>query len=169
QLSGDWYEVARAPDVDNTQCPKYELPSTPDADNYIDIKLEYVSGSSGDAESESGRFPWDDDTKNGIFSWSIGGISKLPVTFKVVDADSTSYVFLCGYMGIAPVPLFKILTRQRELSDAQKTNVQQRFNDFGQTATLVWVEQNEEKCNSAMRATGGSLLLLLVVAVLLRR
>ncbi|KAH8297496.1 hypothetical protein KR044_013241, partial [Drosophila immigrans] len=168
-ISGYWYEVARVPDVDDSQCLNYSIPAKADADNKIDIQLEYVNTADGKWEpsKDSALFPWDDNAKKGIFSWTIGETTMLPVTFKMISTDNTSYAFLCGYMGIAPVQLFKVLTRQRELTAEQKTQVQQKFNDFGQSGTLIWVEQSEQKCNSAIRTTGGTLFAL-VVALLLR-
>ncbi|XP_060655175.1 uncharacterized protein LOC132790611 [Drosophila nasuta] len=162
-IAGSWYEAARASDEDDAQCLKYSIEATPDGDNRINIKLEYVSTVDGkwEPEIDSALLPWDDNAKNGIFSWTNDETSETSVTFKMVSMDNSSYAFLCGYKGIASVPLFKVLTRERALSSDQKTLIEEKFNDLSQNEALVWVEQSEQKCNSAMRSIGQTLLVLL--------
>ncbi|XP_064538012.1 uncharacterized protein LOC135428129 [Drosophila montana] len=165
-LSGYWFEVARAPDVDDMQCVNYELPASPNENNMLELQVEYVDTTNGQWESasESGSLAWDDNAKNGIFTWSSG---EVPVTYKLVSTDKTTYAFLCGYMGIAPVPIFKVWTRHRNLSVDEMLIIQQKFVDIGQVEQLAWVEQSLEKCNnSAMRTAGGALVAFALVLIL---
>ncbi|XP_030554436.1 uncharacterized protein LOC115758062 [Drosophila novamexicana] len=168
-LSGYWYEVARAPDVDDMQCLNYSVPASPNENNMLELQVEYVDTTNGQWESasESGSLAWDDNAKNGIFTWSIGEVTRLPVTYKLVSTDKTTYAFLCGYMGIASVPIFKVWTRHRHLSVDDMLIIQQKFVDIGQVEQLAWVEQSLEKCNnSAMRTAGGALVAFALALIL---
>ncbi|KAH8403652.1 hypothetical protein KR215_000517 [Drosophila sulfurigaster] len=162
------YEAARASDVDDAQCLKYSIEATPDGDNRINIKFEYVSTADGkwEPEIDSALLPWDDNAKNGIFSWTNDETSETSVTFKMVSMDNSSYAILCGYKEITSVPLFKVLTRERVLSSDQKTLIEEKFNDLSQNEALVWVEQSEQKCNSAMRSIGQTLLVLVSILLI---
>ncbi|KAM8713205.1 hypothetical protein ACLKA7_013506 [Drosophila subpalustris] len=171
-ISGDWYEAGRAPDTDVSQCLKYVVPSSPNANNKLEVQMEFVNTADNkwDHEKDSGLLPWDANAQNGIFNLSIGETVKLPVTLKLVDSDPKSYALLCGYLGIASnEPIFKVLTRKRELNDAEKKQVQDNFNGFVSNTDLVWVEQNEGKCNSAMRSAGGFIVALALVLLVLQR
>ncbi|XP_034475879.1 uncharacterized protein LOC117782891 [Drosophila innubila] len=145
-LSGYWYEVARSPDLDESVCQNYTFPASPNADNKLEIQTEY----------------------HGIFNWNIGESVQMSVTYKLLDTDATSYALFCGYIGIAPVPLFKVLTRKRELITEEKNKVQQKFNTFVDKQ-LIWIEQSDEKCNSAMRSAGGFIVALALVLLIRQR
>ncbi|XP_034477286.1 uncharacterized protein LOC117783845 [Drosophila innubila] len=169
-LSGYWYEVARSPDLDESVCQNYTFPASPNADNKLEIQTEYVSTDDNKREpmKESGLLPWDSNSQHGIFNWNIGESVQMSVTYKLLDTDATSYALFCGYIGIAPVPLFKVLTRKRELITEEKNKVQQKFNTFVDKQ-LIWIEQSDEKCNSAMRSAGGFIVALALVLLIRQR
>ncbi|XP_034477285.1 uncharacterized protein LOC117783844 [Drosophila innubila] len=170
-ISGDWYEAGRAPDVDVSQCLKYTLPSTPNANSKLEVQLEFVNTADNkwDHMKETGLLPWDANAQNGIFNWNAGETVQIPVTLKLVDTDAKSYAFVCGYTGVAPTPIFKVLTRKRELSTEDKNKVQEQFNTFVPVTKLIWVEQSEAKCNSAMRSAGGFIVALALVLLIRQR
>ncbi|KRF78841.1 uncharacterized protein Dvir_GJ25937, isoform B [Drosophila virilis] len=117
-MSGYWYEAGRAPKVSVLKCLNVSVPAT--ADIKLKLKLEYISTIADEinAVKETISFPWDDLTKNSIFVLNYGDASKFPisVTYKVVYSDPQLLTVLCGYSSMSPMPLVKILSRQRQLS-----------------------------------------------------
>lgn len=148
---------------------RYKLPASPKEDK-LEVQLEYIETSDGKWEraEDSISLPWDDEGKNGIFTVSIGQSSP-SVTLKVVDLESQSFIVLCGYTNIAPMQLFKVLTRESELTSEQKDSIQQEFQRFGLTSEVKWVEQSALKCNSAARTAGGVLVALALLLMFCQR
>jgi len=136
------------------------MSDSPNVDNKVSVQLEYVetAGDKWDHEKESVLLPWDDEAKKGIFIWQTE--AKKTATLKLLDTDNTKFALFCGYVDTETTAQFKILTRQRELNAQEKEEVLKKFDDFHKGAELVWVEQNEQKCNSAMRSAGGALVAL---------
>lgn len=145
---------------------RYRLPASPKEDK-LEVQLEYVDTSDGkwDHAEDSISLPWDDEGKNGIFTVSIGQSSP-SVTLKVIGVESQWHILLCGYTNIAPVQLFKVLTRESELSSEQKDSIQQLFQELGSTSEVKWVEQSALKCNSAARTAGGFLVALALLLLI---
>ncbi|KAH8405206.1 hypothetical protein KR222_010341, partial [Zaprionus bogoriensis] len=160
-ISGIWYDAARAPDVESTQCLSFSMPSA-DVDNNITLELEYVETDDNKWEhsKKTLSFPFDEQAKKGI-------VSSSGVTYKVAKLDSASRMYICAYASVFQG--FKVLTRQRELSDQTKSEIQQEFKELDENASLVWVEQSDEKCNSAMRTAGGALVALAFALLVVRR
>lgn len=150
------------------ECLNYTVPDSPNDNNRVELQLEYVdaANSKWDSVKESKSLLWDDSAKNGIFTWSIDESSNKTTTYKLLETDLTSYALFCGNSDSTSLPLFKVWTRNRHLTDEQKTFIQEMFKQMLNLQYLNYVEQSEEKCNnSAMRAAGGALLALALALI----
>lgn len=146
------------------------MPASPKEDT-LEIQVEYVNTTDDKWEhtEDTITFPWNDESKNGIFIVGTGESSIPTVTLKVVGFDSQSYILLCGYTNLAPIQLFKVLTRESEPSSEKKTFIEQQFQEFAQTSEVKWVEQSALKCNSAARTAGGILVALALLLLFCQR
>ncbi|EDW10829.2 uncharacterized protein LOC6581143 isoform X2 [Drosophila mojavensis] len=144
-LSGLWFETARGYNLDKMECLNYTVPDSPTDKNMVELQLEYVdaANSKWDSVRKSTSLLWDDNAKNGIFTWNIEESS-----------NRTS------------LPLSKVWTRNRHLTDEQKIFIHNKFNEMLNLQYLNYVEQSEEKCNnSAMRAARGAFLVLALALI----
>ncbi|EDW00629.1 uncharacterized protein LOC6560334 [Drosophila grimshawi] len=166
-VKGVWYETGRANDV-NMQCKEITVPEKDSAEKNLDIDISYVDSSDDKWESTSKTvtFPWNTDTQNGIFTWKR---EKDTLTYKLIKLQNPNYAFFCGYDDASTYEPFIIWSRNAILSTEQKDALQKEMDDLRPDTKLVWVEQSEEKCSSAMRTAGGSLVALALALVIYRR
>ncbi|TDG38521.1 hypothetical protein AWZ03_015057, partial [Drosophila navojoa] len=167
-LSGLWFETARGFNLDKMECLNYTVPDSPNDKNMVELQLEFVdaANSKWDNVKRSKSLFWDDNAKNGIFTWNIEESSNMTVTYKLLETDHTSYALFCGNSDSTSLPLYKVWTRNRHLTDEQKIFIQNKFKEMLQLQYLNYVEQSEEKCNnSAMRAAGRALLALALALI----
>ncbi|KAH8311131.1 hypothetical protein KR044_004533, partial [Drosophila immigrans] len=151
QLKGIWYEAGRVPKTNALQCLNVTVPDNADSGD-LELDLEYIAtyDGSGRAVRETVKFPWDTYTSNSIFNLYYG--SDYPtVTYKVIYTDPGLLTLICGYMAISPMPLVKILTRERELDEGMKGLLDQQMLRLGITDYFMWSEQDPDKCNAADR------------------
>lgn len=146
------------------------MPSSPKEDT-LEVQVEYVNTTDGKWEhtEDSIFLPWNDQSKNGIFTVGTGQSSNPTVTLKVVGLESQSYILFCGYTNLAPIQLLKVLTRESEPNSDKKKFIEQQFQEFGQTSEVKWVEQSALKCNSAARTAGGVLVALALLLLICQR
>ncbi|EDV93573.1 GH18206 [Drosophila grimshawi] len=163
-VSGYWYEVARVPNMDILKCLNVSVPAAVDKD--LELQLEYISSINGEtyAKRETVTFPWDDKTRNSTFSleYVISGNINVSVTYKIIYTDYTNVTFLCGYSGISPIPLFKLLSRQRQLSPTYIDFIKTLAEKAGISRQIIWTEQSPDQCNDAVRPTTGTLAILAI-------
>ncbi|XP_032586209.1 uncharacterized protein LOC6581143 isoform X1 [Drosophila mojavensis] len=167
-LSGLWFETARGYNLDKMECLNYTVPDSPTDKNMVELQLEYVdaANSKWDSVRKSTSLLWDDNAKNGIFTWNIEESSSKTVTYKLLETDLTSYALFCGISDRTSLPLSKVWTRNRHLTDEQKIFIHNKFNEMLNLQYLNYVEQSEEKCNnSAMRAARGAFLVLALALI----
>ncbi|XP_064548353.1 uncharacterized protein LOC135435294 [Drosophila montana] len=152
-MSGYWYEAGRAPNVNVMKCLNISVPAT--ADIKLKLRLEYISTIADQirAVNETISFPWDELTKNNIFVLNYGNASTLPITviYKVVHTDPQRLTVICGYSSMSPMPLVKILTRQRQLNQEYIDIIQAEVDKAGLGSYFIWTEQSPERCNAAAR------------------
>lgn len=81
------------------ECLNYTLADSPNDKNRLELQVQYVyaGDSKWDSVKESKSLLWDDNAKNGVFTWNIGETSTIPITYKLVETDLDSYAFFCGY------------------------------------------------------------------------
>ncbi|XP_030565773.1 uncharacterized protein LOC115766098 [Drosophila novamexicana] len=167
-MSGYWYEAGRAPKVNVLKCLNVSVPATVDVK--LELKLEYISTISDEirAVKETISFPWDELTKNSIFVLNYGDPSKLPisVTYKVVYTDPQLLTVLCGYSSMSPMPLVKILSRERQLNQEFRDNIQAKIDKAGMADYFIWTEQSPESCNAAVRPATEAATILAVLTLL---
>lgn len=142
-------------------------------DGEVKLQLSYVDTADDKWEhaAKSSSFPWDPQTAQGIFYLSAGEGTGISGTLKVIEVQQDSYVLLCGYSALSTTKqLFKVVTRERELSSENKELIEKKLQELGRQAdSLQWIEQSEAKCNSAMRMAGGILSALALVLLVLQR
>ncbi|EDW00630.1 uncharacterized protein LOC6560845 [Drosophila grimshawi] len=163
-LVGLWYETGQYP-FNYMKCSNISVDDKVSTENKIELQFEYVDSSDDKWESakKSSSYPWNSKTQNGIFEKNV------EETYKLVRTDRITYAFFCGYVGTNPVDRFKVWTRQRHLTSEEMMDLQIKFVELGQGTNIVWVEQSLEKCNSAMRTAGGSLVALALALLVYRR
>jgi len=150
--------------VDVFTCLNVTVPST--ASTELALELEYIATYDGSnrAVRENVTFPWDEYTQNSIFNLYYGGPGSKPtVTYKVAYTDYSFITVICGYAGISPMPLFKILSRQRQLDPRVKDYIQAQINKSNFGNMFVWTEQS--KCNAADRSVAGTISILALAVV----
>ncbi|XP_023178886.1 uncharacterized protein LOC111604880 isoform X2 [Drosophila hydei] len=154
-MSGYWYEAARVPNMDVMKCLNVSVPPT--ADIKLKLYLEYISTIHEEirAVKQTVSFPWNNFTKNSIFQLNYRARKmNVTVTYKVVYSDPQLMTILCGYSSISPMPLFKLLTRQRKLDQNIIDIIQADADKMGIGSQIIWTEQSPDRCNAADHFTG---------------
>ncbi|XP_017845666.1 uncharacterized protein LOC108602144 [Drosophila busckii] len=149
-MGGIWYEAARAPNVDVLQCLNVSVPTS--VTDKLNLDLEYINtvGQQRTPVKEQVSFPWNNETQQSKFVLQFSNSAMtINVTYKVVTAVPRMFVILCGYSGISPMPLMKILTWERELDANVKQNLTDILEKKGVAKYLVWEEQSPDRCNAA--------------------
>ncbi|XP_034485459.1 uncharacterized protein LOC117790222 [Drosophila innubila] len=155
-LAGVWYEVGRVPSGDVLRCLNVTVPDKAESELVLD--LEYISSYDGSLSpvKQTVSFPWDSNTQNSIFNLYYGEIANNPsVTYKVMYTDYRRLTLICGYSGISPIPLAKLLSRQRQLDKKLYDIIQAAVDKSPFREYYVWSEQT--KCNAADRSVAGTI------------
>ncbi|XP_032593311.1 uncharacterized protein LOC6563584 [Drosophila grimshawi] len=165
-LSGDWYEMGRVPKTDVMKCLVVSVPQK--ADENLELHLEYISTLGGDIQRvrETVQFPMDNFTKNSIFHLFYSGSLSIIITYKVIYTDYKHMTLICGYAGISPVPLIKLLSRQRQLDQRSIDFIQAQLVTSGVEEHFMWTEQSPEHCGTAALSPAVGLFILLALAIL---
>ncbi|XP_017836653.1 uncharacterized protein LOC108595872 [Drosophila busckii] len=157
KLAGDWFEVARVPNVEQTQCLKYVVPKEL-KDNKLEIQMHFIStvNDKWDPAHETVSFPWSD---TGIFTGEVQGT---PVKYMIADTDHSTYALICGELGSAGrvQQVVKLWTRDRLLTDQQIELIKNRYNTVGNAEDLFWLEQRDAKCSGFMCSAGSAVIAL---------
>ncbi|KAH8420941.1 hypothetical protein KR222_010853, partial [Zaprionus bogoriensis] len=165
QVSGYWYEIARVPDVDVMDCLNISVPAT--ADGELKLQLEYIGTYDNQriAVRETVSFPWDESTQNSIFTLVYPTpIMNITVTYKLIVV-AKEFTILCGYASVSPMPLFKLLTRQRQPNPSLITDLKTVLDTLGIAEYIIWTEQSPDKCNAAARSVAAGPVAILGLAI----
>ncbi|XP_032593423.1 uncharacterized protein LOC116805474 [Drosophila grimshawi] len=157
-LSGIWYEAGRVPNEDVMNCLNVSVPAT--VDEQLDLRLEYLSRINGKDQvvKETITFPWDNNTQNGIFNLDYNGPSaSMSVTYKIVYTIPKVVTFICGYASISPIPLLKIFSRERQISQQTIEMVNSFLTAAGYADDIIWTDQSFARCNAAVRPAIGAI------------
>lgn len=95
------------------------------------------------------HFPWTEEASNGVFQLTYGsGFTSITFTYKLVETDYNNIAVVCGYSSIiTQVSFFKVFTRERQISDSLKKQIDSVVDSqLGQyvddDVTIHWVEQS---------------------------
>ncbi|XP_017102829.2 uncharacterized protein [Drosophila bipectinata] len=150
-LSGNWYEAARVPNVAVMECLNVSVPNEI-VNNKLTLGLNYIDTTNGGRSftNESVDFSWNNSTQHGIFELDF---EKVSVTYKLVFTDNADVAFICGYGSISPIPLFKLLTREREISEEKIEIVKNIAKIYGVDSMISWQDQSPGRCNGSWGLT----------------
>lgn len=120
--------------------------------NTLSLGLNYIDTTNGGRSftNESVDFPWNNSTQHGIFELQF---EKVSVTYKLVFTDNAEVAFICGYGSISPIPLFKLLTREREISAEKIEIVKNIAKIYGVDSMISWQDQSPGTCNGSWGLT----------------
>ncbi|KAH8265265.1 hypothetical protein KR038_002703 [Drosophila bunnanda] len=163
-LSGYWYEVARVPNVDVLACLNVSVPAEAKNEN-LSLGLNYISTVNNDWQftNESLSFPWDNETQHGLFNLDYGIAT---VTYKVVYVNYSSVALLCGFSSISPIPLFKLFSREPEISQQARDVIQYVANTYNVSDQIAWEEQSPDGCNGSALSQAPLAVLVGLIALL---
>lgn len=150
QMSGYWYEIVRAPNMDIMKCLNVSVPST--ADTELNLQLEYIETINPKKPwivKETLSFPWDENTSNGVFQLQYD--SAFTLTYKVQFSDPKRLVILCGYAASTSLPIVKVFARQPEIPKYQMVLINNLVQASGYADDIIWTEQSPDRCNAAVR------------------
>jgi len=163
QMAGVWYEIGRAPDYNVLKCLNITVPRTASSELVLDLEYIATWDGSNRVVKETVSFPWDVYTRNSTFHLYYGLTEGKPsVTYKVIYTDFR-FILICGYAGISPAPLFKILSRQRIADQKVIDYIQNIVDKSVYRYYFMWTEQS--KCNAADRSVAGTISLLTLANV----
>ncbi|EDW49703.1 GM23438 [Drosophila sechellia] len=145
RLSGYWYEAARVPNVQVLQCLNVSVPAEVEKDS-LSLDLNFIStvNNGWQFTEESVEFPWNNYTQGGIFKLDYDTVT---VTYKLMITDYENIAFVCGFGSISPVPLFKLFTRQREVSQDTIDTAKSLAESYGMGNQIAWEMQSPDECN----------------------
>ncbi|EDW15772.2 uncharacterized protein LOC6574255 [Drosophila mojavensis] len=149
-MSGYWYEIVRAPNMDIMKCLNVSVPST--ADTELNLQLEYIETINPKKPwivKETLSFPWDENTSNGVFQLQYD--SAFTLTYKVQFSDPKRLVILCGYAASTSLPIVKVFARQPEIPKYQMVLINNLVQASGYADDIIWTEQSPDRCNAAVR------------------
>ncbi|KAH8271379.1 hypothetical protein KR018_007787 [Drosophila ironensis] len=151
QLSGYWYEAARVPNLAVLECLNVSVPDASDDNNELSLLLNYIDTTNGGRSftNQTIEFPWNNSTQNGIFTLEYEHVT---VTYKLVGTFYNQVALVCGYGSISPVPLFKLFTRQRQISQeiiALVDAIAQELDAANITDMISWQDQSLGNCNGS--------------------
>ncbi|KAI8044659.1 uncharacterized protein LOC128255899 [Drosophila gunungcola] len=161
-LSGYWYEAARVPNVQVLECLNVSVPAEIE-DKTLSLDLNFIStvNNGWQFTKDSVDFPWVNRTQFGIFDLHYDTVT---VTYKLMYTDYVSFALICGFGSISPVPLFKLFTRQREISQAMIDLVKSVAEQNGVASQIAWDKQSPDECNGS---TGPAPLAILISSITL--
>ncbi|EDW42031.1 uncharacterized protein LOC6621306 [Drosophila sechellia] len=147
RLSGYWYEAARVPNVQVLQCLNVSVPAEVEKDS-LSLDLNFIStvNNGWQFTEESVEFPWNNYTQGGIFKLDYDTVT---VTYKLMITDYENIAFVCGFGSISPVPLFKLFTRQREVSQDTIDTAKSLAESYGMGNQIAWEMQSPDECNGS--------------------
>lgn len=152
-MSGYWYEIVRAPNMDIMKCLNVSVPST--ADTELNLQLEYIETINPKKPwivKETLSFPWDENTSKGVFRLQYESpLMNLSLTYKVQFSDPQHLVVLCGYAASASLPIVKVFARQPEIPKYQMVLINNLVHASGYANDIIWTEQSPDRCNAAAR------------------
>ncbi|XP_039494463.1 uncharacterized protein LOC120453706 [Drosophila santomea] len=147
RLSGYWYEAARVPNVQVLQCLNVSVPAEIEKET-LSLDLNFIStvNNGWQYTEESVGFPWNNSTQYGIFNLQYDTVT---VTYKLMLTDYENFAFVCGFGSISPVPLFKLFTREREVSQQMIDMAEAYAERYGMGNQIAWEKQSPGECNGS--------------------
>ncbi|XP_016952156.1 uncharacterized protein LOC108025975 [Drosophila biarmipes] len=144
-LSGYWYEALRVPNIQVTECLNVSVPAEI-ANNTLILDLSYVStlDNSWNLTKEVVTLPWSNSTQYGIFNLDTGVVS-----YKLVTTDYVSIAVVCGYGSSSVIPIFKLFTRDREVSQEIYELINTQAEQYGYGSLINWEKQSLEECGGS--------------------
>ncbi|XP_039494464.1 uncharacterized protein LOC120453708 [Drosophila santomea] len=141
-FAGDWYEALRLPNVPGMECLNVSIPSEV-KDNNLTLDLSYVTilNSSWTLSREAVTFPWNNSTQYGIFHPDASEVS-----YKLVTTDYVSIAVVCGYGKHSVIPILKLFTRDREVSEEIVDLINTQAEQYGYSSLIYWEKQSLEEC-----------------------
>ncbi|EDW42030.1 GM25765 [Drosophila sechellia] len=132
ELAGTWYEALRVPIVPGMECLNVSIPSTVNADN-LTLDLSYVTilNNSWSHSRDAVSFPWNNSTQYGIFHPDASEVS-----YKLVTTEYVSIAVVCGYGTTSVIPIFKLFTRDREVSEEIFELINTHVEDIGYSSLI---------------------------------
>uniref|UniRef100_A0A6P4DVL2 Uncharacterized protein LOC108037397 n=1 Tax=Drosophila rhopaloa TaxID=1041015 RepID=A0A6P4DVL2_DRORH len=127
------------------ECLNVSVPSTIERNN-LSLELNYVStvNSGWNFTKEEVSFPWTNSTQYGIFNLDADSVS-----YKLVTTDYVSIAVLCGYGSSSVIPIFKLFTRTREVSQEIYELINTQAEQYGYESLISWEKQSLEECGGS--------------------
>ncbi|KQS39018.1 uncharacterized protein LOC26525991 [Drosophila erecta] len=141
-FAGDWYETLQIPYVPGVECLNVSIPSEAKG-NILTLDLRYVTilNNNWTVSREAVSFPWNNSTQFGIFHPDGSEVS-----YKLVTTDYVSIAVLCGYGSNSVIPIFKLFTRDREVSAEIVELINTQAEENGYSSLIYWEKQSLEEC-----------------------
>ncbi|XP_017056129.1 uncharacterized protein LOC108098000 [Drosophila ficusphila] len=145
ELAGYWYEALRIPNDQSMECLNVSIPSEPKANN-LTLDLSYVRtvNNSWELSQEVVSFPWTNSTQYGIFDLGTESVS-----YKLVTTDYVSISVVCGYGSTSVIPIFKLFSRTREVSQELYELINTQAEVLGYSSLISWEKQSLEECGGS--------------------
>lgn len=165
-MSGYWYEIVRAPNLEVMKCLNVSVPLTVDKELQLELQyIQTVDKKKPLVVKETLSFPWNEDTSKGIFKLQYDTpLMNLTLTYKIQFSYPKQFVILCGYAASATLPIIKVLSRQREIPANQMLLINRLLEANGYADDIIWTEQSPDRCNAAAR-TEMAIVTILVLAI----
>ncbi|XP_017067673.1 uncharacterized protein LOC108105548 [Drosophila eugracilis] len=151
ELAGYWYEAARIPKVP-VECLNVSIPAET-KNNSLDLGLTYVStyNNSWELTKEVVTLPWTNSTQYGIAS-----LDTVDISYKLVTTDYVSIAVICGYDSSSIIPIFKLFTRDREVSQEVYEMINTQAEQYGYQSLISWEKQSLEECGGSSASSDSS-------------